>query len=143
MKTQQQFSGNISISNSQTDVLNFLRAKNVKVSLEKDSVKSFYDGNDYILAVYDVQNQKNNLLITIKDFTQNEDTLIELNNIFRMATQDTSTYHILKFARQATDEVLGMLPTFQAMFGKRTVETQSVKVNMNNVFIPRSANIAA
>ena len=143
MKTQQTTPSNVQSVNDSKTVTEFLTARGIRLSADKDVVKSFFEGEDYHLAIFDAKHGKNTMLLTIKNFVQNEDMLIELNSIFRSETQDISSYHILKFARQATDEVIGLLPTFQAFFGKRTVSTPAVNVSFRNKYVPQSANIAA
>lgn len=130
-------------NNNAEAVVAFLNAQNVNTNTGKDIVKSFYVGNDYHLAIYDANQGKNTMLLTVKDFAQNEDLLIELNSIFRKETQHLSSYHILKFARQATDEVIGLIPTFKAFFGERTVTNSYPKVNWKSNFNTQNTNIAA
>jgi hypothetical protein len=106
-------------------------------------VKNFFDGNNYTLVVYDARHQQNNLLVTFFNFTQQEDLMIELNHIFKAETQHTSAYHILRFARQYTDEVLGMLPTFRAFFGDEPEVIPSLKPRTSRFPSSQKQSIAA
>jgi hypothetical protein len=142
MKTEKQLSSNVSITDFLPDIQSFLAKKGIETA-DKDIVKNFFDGNDYILAVYDAQHQQNNLLVTFYNFTQQEDLMIELNHIFKLETQHTSTYHILRFARQCTDEVLGMLPTFRTYFGNELEVVPSLKPRINSIPTSHMQPIAA
>jgi hypothetical protein len=142
MKTEKQLSSNVSITDFLPDIQSFLAEKGIETA-DKDIVKNFFDGNDYILAVYDAQHQQNNLLITFFNFTQQEDLIIELNHIFKSETQHTSTYHILRFARQYTDEVLGMLPTFRAYFGDELEVVPSLTPRISRIPTSHMQPIAA
>jgi hypothetical protein len=130
-------------SNDTEAVVTFLKAQGANTTTGQDIVKSFYIGNDYHLAVYDTKEGNNTMLVTIKNFAQNEDLLIELNGIFRAKTQHLGSYHILKFARQATDEVIGLIPTFKAFFGDRIVANPYQKINWRNSFTTQNTYIAA
>lgn len=140
MNTQKQLTSNVSITDSITDLQSFLAGKGIETA-DKDIVKNFFDGDNYTIAVYDARHHQNNLLITFFDFTKQEDLMIELNQIFRAETQHTSTYHILRFARQALDDVLGMLPTFRAYFGVEVEVVPSLNLHLSR--IPASRPIAA
>ncbi|MFB0945233.1 MAG: hypothetical protein QMB24_03620 [Spirosomataceae bacterium] len=46
-------------------------------------MKSFFEGNDYHLAVYDSRKQAHTMLLTVKNFAKNEDLLLVIErNIF-------------------------------------------------------------
>lgn len=143
MKNQVITTSNFQSSNNIETVANFLKTQGITNFLSQDVVKSFYEGNDFHLAIYDARHGNNTMLLTVKNFAQNEDILIELNDIFRAETQHLGTYHILKYARQATDDVIGLIPTFKALFSERKVANPYQKVNWKNNYQTRNTNIAA
>jgi|GEM_PF-1353776 hypothetical protein len=143
MKNTTIISSSFNASHDQNIVTNFLQERGINLQANKDVVKSFFDGNDYQLAIYDGRNQEHTMLLTVKNFARNEDLLLELNAIFLAKTKDTSAYHILKFARQATDEIIGLLPTFQVFFGEQPVSVPTPNNNIQNVFVQQSNSIAA
>lgn len=142
MKIEKHSSNNISITDFLPDVKAFLASKGIETG-DKDIVKNFFDGNNYTLAVYDARHQQNNLLITFFNFTEQEDLIIELNNIFKAETKDTSAYHILRFARQFTDDLLGMLPTYRAFFGVEAEVVPSLNMHLNRISTSPKQSIAA
>ncbi len=143
MKNQTISTNNFQSNNNAEAVEHFLSTHGVFTVAGQDTVKGFFEGNDYFLAIYDGKLGNNTMLLTIKNFAQNEDLLIELNNIFRNETQHLGSYHILKFARQATDDVIGLIPTFKAFFGEKAVASSFPKVNWTSNFGSQNTNIAA
>jgi hypothetical protein len=80
-------------------------------------VKSFFVNNDFVLVLHDAISEKpQTTLFLVKDFAQNEDTLIELAGVFRNINVAASQYNIYKYAKQAVEEVIGMVPTFEVLF---------------------------
>lgn len=143
MINQMTIPSNFSASHDKATVINFLKGRGINVATDKDIVKSFFEGNDFHLAIYDIKLGNNTMLLTIKNFAQNEDLMIQLSSIFRSKTQHLGSYHILKYARQATDDVIGMIPTFRAFFGEKAVTSTYSKVSWKGNSAIRSTQIAA
>lgn len=143
MNAQPKISATLLANNDVSNVLEFLKSKNETINENQNIVKTYFDGHDVVLVLYDGTEQKNTMLLTFKDFTKNEDTLIELNTIFRESTRDMNITNVIKMARQATDEIIGMIPTFQAYFGEQLVSTPAVRINTPNYFASQETSIAA
>lgn len=115
------------------NVLSFVSEQERKAMANNSRfVKTYFINNDWVLALHDgVSENKQTMLFWVKDFPMSEDTLIQLAAIFYNATAATSTYNILKVARQATEEAIAIIPTFQALFHEESVTPLDVKLWVN------------
>lgn len=116
-----------------TAILDFVSEKeNRTMTADSRFVKTYFINNDWVLALHDgISEKKQSMLFWVKDFPMSEDTLIQLAAIFYNATAATSTYSILKVARQATEEAICIIPTFQALFHEEAITPLDVKLWVN------------
>lgn len=119
---------NVLVSYNRDAIQNYLvkKGENPDRFNKVDSqVFTHFEEDDLYIAMIDNVNPENSMILAVQDFYVREDALIAIQEMLEAKTKNQSIVDLYKKAKNAIEDVIVMIPTFQDYYYKHNLRYTS------------------